>query len=333
MDEKLLYPKGGAVMRTRTKAWLIAAGSLVVIGCILFAGVMATLGWDFVKLSTVSYETNSHAIDEPFHAVSLTSDTADVVFAPAADGKCRVECYEEENARHAVAVEADTLVIQRIDTRSWYDRIGIYFGSPRVTVYLPKAEYTALTVHESTGSVNIPQDLAFASAAISLSTGDVDFGASAAGAVRIQTSTGNIRVAGTAVGSLELSVTTGKVTVSDVTCRGNMTVGVSTGKASLTAVSCDSVISSGTTGSLSLERVIAANTVSIKRSTGDVRFSGCDAAELSVKTSTGSVTGSLLTDKVLITDTRTGRVNVPQTTSGGRCEIRTNTGDIQIEIE
>ena len=33
------------------------------------------------------------------------------------------------------------------------------------------------------------------------------------------------------------------------------------------------------------------------------------------------------------TDTKTGSVDVPQTAAGGRCEIRTDTGDIKIEIE
>ena len=43
--------------------------------------------------------------------------------------------------------------------------------------------------------------------------------------------------------------------------------------------------------------------------------------------------GSLLTDKVFITDTDTGSVDVPKTPAGGRCEIKTGTGDIKMEIK
>lgn len=68
------------------------------------------------------------------------------------------------------------------------------------------------------------------------------------------------------------------------------------------------------------------------RSTGYVRFDKCGAAELYVETDTGDVTGSLLSDKVFITDTDAGDVDVPKTASGGRCEIRTDTGDIKIEV-
>ena len=73
MDEKLLYQEGGSVMRKATKVWLITAASLVLIGCILFAGVISTIGGDFSKLSTVGYETNTHEIVEPFGNISLTA--------------------------------------------------------------------------------------------------------------------------------------------------------------------------------------------------------------------------------------------------------------------
>ena len=89
MDEKLLHQKGGSIMRRTTKIWL------VLLGCILFVGVMTALKWDFSKLSTVKYETNTHEISEPFGDISLTTDTADIMFALSGDGKCRVECYSQ----------------------------------------------------------------------------------------------------------------------------------------------------------------------------------------------------------------------------------------------
>lgn len=133
-------------------------------------------------------------------------------------------------------------------------------------------------------------------------------------------------------GSLDLSVTTGKIMVSGVTCQGDVALSVSTGKTALTDITCRNLRSNGTTGTISLERVLADEAISVERSTGDVRFNGCDAAELSVKTGTGNVTGSLLTEKIFLTETGTGRVEVPQTATGGKCQIRTGTGDIRIKI-
>ena len=200
------------------------------------------------------YETNTYEVGKAFSDISMTTDTADIIFALSDDGKCKVECYEKENAKHSVTVENDVLVV-RIN-KSWYDYIGYDFGSSKITVYLPKKEYNALFINESTGNVEIPKDYLFDNVDISLSTGDVNFCASVSRLAKIKAITGNICVENTSAGALELSVTTGKVTVSGVTCRDNITVDVVTGSAYLTDSSCRSVISSVITGSISLNNVI-----------------------------------------------------------------------------
>ena len=52
------------MMRMTTKLWLIIAASLILVGCIIFAGVMGMVKLDFTKLSTGRYETNQHEITE-----------------------------------------------------------------------------------------------------------------------------------------------------------------------------------------------------------------------------------------------------------------------------
>ena len=108
---------------------------------------------------------------------------------------------------------------------------------------------------------------------------------------------------------------------------------VSTGNAYLTDVSCRNLLSGGNTGDLSLRNVIAAEAFTIMRTTGDVTFAGCDAAAIPVETDTGDVEGSLLSDKVFVTHTSTGDVDVPAAAAGGKCTIRTSTGDITMHIQ
>lgn len=319
-------------MSTETKTGLLIAAAFVLVGGLLFVGVMTALKWDFTKLSTVKYETNRYEISETFDDISLNTDTAAIVFAVSDDGNCRVECYEEEKATHSVTVKEGTLTVELKDERSFWDLFGINFGSPCITVYLPQTAYASLLIDGHTGAVEIPAAFSFADAELSLSTGDVAFYASVTNTLRITTSTGNIRVENLSAGALDLSVSTGKVTVAGVTCRGDVHVGVSTGRASLTDVTCGSVTSRGSTGDISLSRVVAEETISIKRSTGDIRFEQADAAELFMETNTGNVTGTLLTDKVFIAQSDTGRINVPKTTTGGRCEITTDTGNITLSV-
>ena len=317
-------------MKKATKAWLIAAGILILTGCVLFAVLLSGLKWDFSKLSTGKYETNIYEVDKTFGNISFTTDTADISFALSDDGKCRVECYEEENAKHSVSVEDDILTVKINDKRAWYDYIGFNFESPKITVYLPETEYKALFIEECTGNVELPKDCSFGSVDISVTTGNVNIFAAIRDEAKVKTSTGNIRAENISAETLDFSVTTGTVTVSNVVCKGDVSVNVSTGKANLTDISCKNLTSSGSTGNLSLNNVIAEEMMSVKRSTGDIIVKDCDAAEIYMKTSTGSVFGNFLSDKVFVTDTGTGSVNVPETVTGGKCEIKTSTGDIKI---
>jgi DUF4097 and DUF4098 domain-containing protein YvlB len=81
-----------------------------------------------------------------------------------------------------------------------------------------------------------------------------------------------------------------------------------------------------------MKNLTAKEKLSIERSTGDVIFEGCDAGEIYVKTDTGDVKGTLLSEKVFLTDTDTGKISVPKTITGGRCEVSTDTGDIELSI-
>ncbi|MBE6671636.1 MAG: DUF4097 domain-containing protein [Ruminococcaceae bacterium] len=319
-------------MRKTTKIWLIIAASLIVIGLVMFAAVMTSFDWDFTKLNTYEYETNTHEINEKFNNISINTDTADIIFTVSDDDKCKIICYEQENLKHSVDVQNDTLTIKIDEEVKWYDRIGINFGSPSITIYLPMDEYASLHIKGSTGDIEIPDKFKFENVDISLSTGDVKFLSSASGLLKIKTSTGNIQAKNISVGSLKLSVSTGNVSLSKVNCEGDINIKVSTGRSNITDTRCKNVISNGSTGDITLTNVIATKKFSLKRSTGDIKFDRCDAYELSVKTDTGDVKGSLLTDKIFIPQTDTGKVNVPKSTTGGKCEITTDTGDIIISI-
>lgn len=280
-------------MRKATKIWLIIAASLVVVGLGVIATAILEYNGNSIMLSTGQYVSNNHEIGDKFSSVSVNTDTADIVFAVSNDDKCRVECFEEVKAKHSVAIKDDTLDIKIVNEKAWYDYIGINFGSPKVTVYLPMGEYDTISVKGSTGHISVENTFAK---------------------------------------EIDISVSTGKVYVSNVICNGDLNINVSTGKTSLSNVRCKELISTGSTGDITLKNVMADELFNIKRSTGNIEFDSSDAAEIFIETDTGDVEGSLLTNKVFITQTDTGDIDVPQTINGGRCEIRTDTGDIKINI-
>ena len=309
---------------------LIVAAVLIVAGIALFVVTMAVNGWDFSLLDYAKRETVTHAVREEFSKIRIDTDCTNICLAPSEDGTCYVFCEETEKETYAVAVSGDTLTIQKNDKRSWYEHFN--FGkSYALMLFLPKTEYDALEIKARTGDIEIPQGFAFAEISIATTTGFVECDARSE-SMAIAASAGNITVADTSAGSISISVSAGKVRVSGVTCDGDLSVSVSTGRTELEGVRCRNLTSTGSTGRLVMTDVIALGKLFAKRSTGDVKFDGCDAGEICVKTGTGDVTGTLLTDKVFFTETDTGDVNVPKTTTGGRCEITTDTGDIEIEI-
>lgn len=319
-------------MSTATKVWLIVAASLVLVGCMIFGGVMVAMHWDFTKLSTNKYETNEHKIEEDFDHISIVISTADIVIMPSEDETSSVVCHEQEKVKHSVTVQDGTLTVDVDDTRKWYEHIGINWGTPKVTVYLPKEAYGSLRIKSSTGDVEIPKDIKLDSIDVTATTGDVRCNASAEQDIRIKTSTGRIDVTNVSADTIDLSVTTGRVSVSNAVCEGDVSISVSTGRASVSDVKCQNLTSTGDTGDILLTQVVASKTFSIERDTGDVRFKGCDADEMVIVTDTGDVTGTFLSDKVFIYKTDTGDVDLPRTQSGGRCDITTDTGDIRISI-
>jgi DUF4097 and DUF4098 domain-containing protein YvlB len=164
-------------------------------------------------------------------------------------------------------------------------------------------------------------------------TGDVKAtNITASNNVSIERSTGNVDVDEiNTLCDLSVKTDTGKIELSDADCL-NLELEVTTGKCNLSDISCQNFNSTGDTGDIYMTNLIASGKINIERSTGDVRFNRCDASELEVETDTGDVKGSLLTEKVFVTRTSTGKIDVPETTTGGKCKITTSTGDIKIEI-
>lgn len=320
-------------MSKSMKIWIIIGVILLLIGSLIFTGVMVSYEWDFTKLSTVEYETNKFDISETVNGITIFTDTADIEFCPSENGEAFVECYEQKNLNHLVSVTDGMLSIKIVDTRKWYENIGIFFDSQKIKVFIPKGTYGKLKIESDTGEVNLPSCFNFDSVAIKESTGNVTCHASAEKAVNIQTSTGKIHVENIECSSLDLRTSTGNITVKDINVNGKVSISVSTGKTTINNVACEGLSSSGSTGDISLSNVISTGEFYIERDTGDVRFDACDASEISVKTDTGDVSGSLLSEKVFITETDTGTVNVPKTVNGGRCEIVTDTGDIKFTVK
>ena len=320
-------------MRKSTKIWLITAASSILLGGILFTASACSVGWDFSKFSTVKNTTTTHEIKEAFENISIDLATTDVAFLPSDNDNCKVVCYEDEKQKHSVSVENSTLTIKQTDERKWYEHIAVFGGkNPEISVYLPQAEYAALTVKITTGDVEIPKDFIFDSINHSGSTGEFDCFASVKNSLTVKVSTGDVQLQNLSAGAVDITTSTGDIEVSSVHVINDFKVSVNTGSTELTDVTCNNFDSDGDTGDLEMKNVIIAGKMTVERDTGDVELTDCDAAEIFIQTDTGDVTGSLRSAKDFHADSDTGRVRVPYPSTGGKCEIQSDTGDILISV-
>lgn len=301
-------------MSKAMKKWLITAASLTVLGFVVFAGAMAALGFDFSKISTIKYETNTYEVSEEFDKISIDVDITDIVFARSDDESCKVVCFEAEKVKHSVRCTNGTLTIEMTDDRKWYDYIGISFASPKMTIYLPQSEYISLLADTDTSNIDIPESFAFKQLEIKTDTGDVDCMANVSDIIKIESDTGDIDV-------------------SSVESGCDIDIKTDTGSIKLTDISCTDFNAESDTGDISLVNVVAVNRICVETDTGDVKLKNSDAEELLIETDTGDVTGTLLSEKIFTAKSSTGDVSVPKSKMGGICEIITDTGDIKIKIK
>ena len=93
-------------------------------------------------------------------------------------------------------------------------------------------------------------------------------------------------------------------------------------------INCTTLDVKGGTGDQRFTDVIASGDMNIKGSTGDIILDGVDAANIYITNSTGDVSGTILTDKIFDLYSNTGAEIHPESRPGGKCEVKTSTGDI-----
>ena len=306
------------------KGAVITAVVLIVLGLSLFIGGLAAGG----SFQPIEVQEKTYTVTEPFTDIHIDTHETDIVFARTADA-ASVFCNETDKLHCSLNTENGTLTVATVDERTWVDRL-VFGHTMHLTVYLPESEYQTLTIENETGNVEIPADFSFESISVKGSTGNIRCGASVAGSLSIAASTGDITLEQIEAQQLSLTVSTGDIRINGAAVQEDVRISVSTGKTELNGMTCDSLTSHGSTGRITLKNCGIRQALSIKRSTGDVCLDDTDGGSIAIETDTGDVLCTLRSEMVFVTKTDTGEIRVPDTHSGGRCEITTSTGDITV---
>lgn len=149
----------------------------------------------------------------------------------------------------------------------------------------------------------------------------------------LKTTSGEIRVRTVTLDSLTAQTGSGDIHVESVTVTEATDLETTSGEIALLYTACGTLTAETGSGSIDLTDTTVTGHIQAETTSGDIRFARADAATLSLKTTSGSVKGSLLTPKIFYTDTTSGSVDVPRSTEGGLCEIKTTSGDIRITVQ
>lgn len=296
---------------------------LVVLAVGGFVALLAVSDWDFGNLK---YENHEHELTEDFSQISVDVNSTDVNVLLSTNNKCSVICFENNNYSHSVSVVDGTLVIKSIHKK-------VFFGykDTVVSIYLPEKEYSSIDIITGSGDIDV-KNLKAKNINLSVDTGEVELENIVCDVFTSTGDTGDIELKNVVASSVNLERETGEIDASLLSCSADVAISTDTGDISIDLITCSKLSLATDTGEISLDNVVSTTNLIITTDTGDVVFTKIDASNIEITTTTGEVNGSFLSDKIFAIRTSSGKVDVPQTTSGGVCKITTRTGDIIIKI-
>ena len=340
-------------MKKGTKIALLIALVCIVLGTVLSLSTLAVIDMDFSRLNTTKYTSDTHIVSESFSSIAVDTLEADICLLPTSDNTCSVVYPQGDSLTHTVTVENDTLRVQRVDSRMWYEHIGIFWNPEQdlvITVYLPMQEYASLALESTSGDISVPAQFAFSQADISTTSGDIDYRANTNGALSFSSTSGDLVIcnltaeqisAQSTSGSMELSgINTAELKVSstsgDVELQASAITSVLyattlSGEIEAEQVTAGRLIVDSTSGDLDLSRVLVSDQMELVSTSGEITLDRCDAKTLQLHSTSGDIFGILLTEKQFVTNTASGTIRVPSSAGTGTCQISTTSGNITFQ--
>ena len=269
---------------------------LILLGIVVGFVGFAMLGFNPKKLGNTKIEHKTFTSSDEFDSIVIKSEVSDVKIKRSEDGKFRVDYDRISKMRTTVVIEDGVLKITEKDNRRWYDYILTFnfvsFNNSDIVVYLPEKQYREVNVSVDTGSIKL-------------------YSVPVDGNIALKTDTGSIDVYNLSCDSISAETDTGSIDLEAVRVWNGVKL-------------------STDTGSIDIIDTIADGDLNARTDTGSVKLKDIDANSITVKTDTGSIKGTILTEKIIFAKSDTGSVNVPESLTGGKCNLTTDTGSIKI---
>lgn len=192
------------------------------------------------------------------------------------------------------------------------EKLDIFATSGSVKVDTVSAS-DSISVSAASGSIGVLNLTAANNLTITKTSGSTNIEQINAGALTVEASSGSIKADDVKADSAEFKTTSGSITLSGTRFTGALSVDTSSGGIDLIDTIADSIKATNSSGSIELD--------------------DCDAQDIFLKASSGSIKGNLLTGKVFSASSSSGSIRVPEhDRNGGNCKIETTSGSINITV-
>ena len=279
-------------------------------GVVVLLFVIALCRSIYLKRTEV---TEIYNIEQSYDDIKIIGYTSDINIYLSSNGENKVVYTENKKINTKINVVEGVLTIDQNDNRMFYDML-FNFTDFKIKLYLSQELIESIEFNTKTGDINIDKGFTFNDVNINNYTGDIGFKSNVINNLNIKNSTGDVEISNSNVG-------------------GNLNVETSTGDIELHNVKCNKLDVIVKTGDTELFNTLVTTDLNLKSSTGDVEFEGFDASNIYVTAKTGDVEGTILSSKIFVARSETGRVIVPETLTGGICKITVSTGNIKISYK
>ena len=308
--------------------------SLVIIGILISGIALASCGFSFNTMSNVNSIQKSYNTTEDFSDIHVDDACGffDIKIEISDIEKPEISYVGPDNITLTYETKDGKLTVKTDDTRGFFGQNLGFVGATQLTLRLPDKSYGNVKIENASGNISI-SGITAKNLDVLVASGTVNISDSSLAAVSVDTASGDVYIRDSSASSILTDTASGDVTMRSLTVSGSVSVDIGSGDVEVDSCELGSFSGEGGSGDYEFENTLVSSDLKVDVGSGDIEFSRSDAKELWINTASGDIEGTLLTGKQFDADSSSGRVRVPSSASeGGKCYLRTGSGDIEIRV-
>ncbi len=311
----------------------ILAGLLIVAGFVLVANGLEQTEYSLANFFVSQPKTKTETVDLPFDSVEIIESNCRVEVRFDDGANAAVKYPEKGASKQSVSVKNGKLTVKANDGRTFFERLKFSLEKPTVTVYIPINNHVdSLSVNTTSGTIHVYYSNTCVIGDIKLTskTGNIYSDSLASGNISLKSEKGLLSVSNAKPQNVKAVTKSGDVTLSTLEIANSCKAKTDSGKLKINKVRAQTIESENIKGKNELYDAWADTLLSVKSEKGNIQLKACDGKLIKVQNGSGSIKGTIRSERSYNVMTSFGKVEIPKDSIGEPCELSTVSGDIEI---